>query len=227
MIRCHPIAGELTVILAGSLSVDPDTDQAVAALWAEAQAAQPQLFDGPILSVETFTETSLIVQRAHYRHVLAARRSPALADRLALRPLAVSGVLSCPDGFVAGRRAVTVTQGGGQWELAPSGGVEAPEDGSPPDPLGNLLREAWEELGLPPESLQAAKPLGLLEYLDSRVIDVVIPLHTALSAAEIQTRHRRDGTGEYSELRIAAAAALRREASAFIPESRAILHEWL
>ena len=182
------LTGPLALQDDGPLILAPDQERAVTRLWDQALLAKPEMFDGPIITVERIEIAKLIVRRAHYRHAVAARQ----ATEIALRPLAVSGLLSCPDGVVFGRRAAFVSQGAGQWELVPSGGAETL------DLKRQILLELEEEIGLASHQVTVGQPTALLIGKDC--VDAVIPLVTDLSADALAACHAARGSREYDRL---------------------------
>lgn len=222
MIKIHVVT-DLTLEVVGDLAPEPAVRAEIDALWAAAIIERPHLFDGPGLSVVSVDGGCLRVVRTSYRYVMAARRSPRLRQLLQMRTLAVSGVLTCPQGVVLGRRGPEVTQGPGSWELVPSGGVEPCRDGSAPDLRNQILKELGEEVGLGPDQVRVGKPLGMVEDTDSGVIDVVTPLSTDLPVARILEAHQTRGSSEYAELAIMAGPRIRN----LLPESKAIMETWL
>jgi 8-oxo-dGTP pyrophosphatase MutT (NUDIX family) len=219
MIECHRLTGLLTLTDAGPLVLPADLERKVKDLWAEALARNPALFDGPILLAAASGENGLILRQARYRHMLAARRDESVKIAIGGRPLAVSGLLSCRDGLLFGQRSAEVSQDPGHWELVPSGGVERP------DLAAQILKELEEEIGLTADQVTVGAPLGLIA--DEEVIDVVLPLTTALSAQAIDQIHAARGSGEYRRL---AASATPRDfigrQSHVVATSRAILEHF-
>jgi hypothetical protein len=202
VLQSWPLSGPLVLNRAPVLQVGGDVRTRVDAIWAAALVERPALFDGPILTVVEHRGRRLTLAGTTYRYAMAARRDPWVREALKLRPLAVSGLLFCPAGLVFGRRARDVEQGAGLWELAPSGGVEAPADGVP-DLADEILRELREEVGLWPEQVTVREPLGLIVDPESGTTDVVMPMTTEVSAATIETAHA-GASLEYTALRILA-----------------------
>jgi hypothetical protein len=166
----------------------------VDAEWVRALRRSPFLFDGPVLLADVIGENKLVLREANYRHVMALRADPALRRTLGLRPLAVSGVLSCREGVVLGQRGAEVSQDPGHWELVPSGGV------TEPDLEAQILAELHEEIGLGADQVRVGKPIGLI--LDEDVLDIVIPLGCDLAAADIMACHAARGSPEYARLTV-------------------------
>jgi len=142
--------------------------------------------------------------------------------------VAVSGLLECPDGIVFGRRAATVTQDAGLWELVPSGGL----DGSKFVPgeidfRGQILAELHEEVGIGLESISSVTPFCLVEGLESHVLDIGIAMMSPLAGAALVRMHGVAGSTEYEELcvvrRTELAEFTRREASNLAEVSAALI----
>lgn len=181
--------------------LSPEIDTQVDAVWRMVSRERPHLFDGPVMTVVSLDGDRIVLAHARYRQVLAAQSNSLLHQSLALRTLAVSGILSCADGFVFGRRGRHVTQSPGQWELVPSGTMEAPSDGSAPDFSRQILRELHEEIGLA-EGAVVRAPLGAIEDTEIGVIDVVLPIFTKASGSDVIAAHRKTASNEYIALHI-------------------------
>jgi len=210
MQKFHVLTGALTVSVAGGLTLSPDQERRIDVLWKEALQSNPAMFDGPILLVRAIDGENLSACRASYRHVVAMRRDPALRQALGgLRPLAVSGILSCPQGLVFGQRSAEVATAQGLWELVPSGGAESE------DLDRQILGELEEEIGLCPPQVRLGPPAGLVTT--PVLVDVILPIETELNADAIFESHARLGSPEYTRLR-----TLAPEAAATIPKGEMV-----
>jgi hypothetical protein len=121
-----PRADEIHAVI--SRDRPPPPTRAVEEEWARRLAANPRLYDGPLLAVQ------------HYDHEMACiscRRDGFM--RLAVQPavptgvrlLAVTALLSARDEMgrehvLLGRRSEQTRVFGGMWEIGPSGGVTPP-----------------------------------------------------------------------------------------------------
>jgi hypothetical protein len=209
MLEVHPFSSSTRISVSDTLAVlSPVQEDCVQRVWqAEFERREGKLFNGRLLGVVSVTPALVRTRMASYSHWLAQRAQPALFADATLRPLAVSGVLHCPQGFVFGLREQALTQDGGLWELVPSGGLDPDcvvQDGRA-DPLAQLMIELTEETGLEPSAIVQARPYCLLESRQSQVFDIGIELWTGLSAQEIVSRHDALQNREYSELRVVAA----------------------
>jgi hypothetical protein len=212
MLRVCPVGPqpEVTLIELGPLP-DAGVLQRVSAIWeAEIAATGKSPVNGPLISIASFTSQGLVGWIGEYRWFVAQRRQPSLFDTLRIRPLAVSGVLSCSDGVVFGRRASGVEMEGGLWELVPSGGVPAPARGGSVDLAGQLLAELEEEISIGRTAISAVpRAFVLVEDDESHVIDVGHTMRTLKSGAEIIAAFASRSTKEeYSELQVVAADRL-------------------
>lgn len=163
-------------------------------VWTESCQTAPHLHDDPIFMAHWSEPPLFRVSFESYKLVIAMRRIPGLAQELGIRPLAVTGILTCADGIVFGRRSMNVSQGPGLWDLAPSGGLTVRTDGLP-DPIGQIRSEMVEETGI--SEAEILDPVGWIEDRDAGVICFIVPLRCPYTIAEIRSFPRSE---EYSEL---------------------------
>lgn len=180
-------------------------------LWqAEQKENGKAIFNGRILSAVKISENSLHGCIVEYRQLIAQRARPELFDTLRVRPVAVSGLLTCPGGIVFGRRASMMTQDAGLWELVPSGGIDTSRisNTTEVDYLAQILTELHEETGINANCVSSVCPFCLVDDDVSHVIDVGIALNSSLSSGDILRLHREAATNEYDDLRIVHYSAL-------------------
>jgi len=215
----------------------PDaTETRVEEIWRAARACDGRLFNGVVFSADSVSAERIAGHWTEFRRVLAQMRRPDLATSLALRPLAVTGLLRCADGIVLGRREAGAAYLAGQWQSVPAGSVErrgqlphaaaerperpersAPIDNAPVDLAAQITAECEEELGLAASALRVGAPLIAFEHAESGVVDVGIGLSTALDFAAVEQGWRRHGNQEYDRLALATAART------VLPGTRALL----
>lgn len=169
------------------------------AIWAaEKRARGTKLYNGKVYSLVDQTSRLLTLVETDYRHFLAQRRALEIAGELKLRPVGVTGILTCRDGVVLGRRAGHLASDAGLWEPAPAGSLDRL------DPAAQLLEELAEELGLKSSQVTPPNVLGLVEDAESRVVDILYRLETALDAPAIEAARRASGSDEYQEIAVVA-----------------------
>ncbi len=191
-------------------TVSPDIEARVDEIWQrEKQLRSHELYNGRLFSIDHCDARTIVGWISEYRYFLAQRREPSLHAALKIKPLAVTGILSCPDGVLFGRRSDRSEMDAGCWELVPSGGVDDTAVGS----AGrvsierSILTELEEETGIGASELSAhSRAVALVEDPQSHVTDVGIMLATTSSAAQIQRRFAALEKREYSELEIVAPA---------------------
>ncbi|MBM3950862.1 MAG: NUDIX hydrolase [Rhodospirillales bacterium] len=230
MVTVHALSPNVEVI-AGSEApaLPPALEAEVTAIWNAERARRYGLVDGLIFSVERFSAARIEGRYVPYRRLVAQRADPTLFADLRVRPLAVSGVLTCKGGIVFGRRAADVADDPGRWELVPSGGV-SPDSAGPGrrvDLGRQICAELAEEVGLKSADVSSLKVICAVEDDETRVIDVGIAIMSPLISAEILARHGRNVSREYSELAVVSRRNLTEfvTARAVIPVSRALLEQ--
>ena len=214
MLNVHLLQSEPRVTLgAAAPTIGPDIEARVEEIWQrEKELRSHDLYNGRLFSVDHCNAKTIVGWISEYRYFLAQRREPSLHAALKIKPLAVTGILSCSDGVLFGRRSGRSEMDAGCWELVPSGGVDEAAVG----PAGQvslercMLIELEEETGIGASELSApSRAIALVEDPQSHVIDVGIMLATASSAAQIQHRFAALENREYSELEIVAPADVR------------------
>jgi hypothetical protein len=186
-------------------------------MWNAEQSRRGEaLFNGKILSA---MEGSIV----EYRHLIAQRANPELFHELNVRPVAVSGLSECGAGVLFGRRAKSVTEAAGLWELCPSGGLDVSEAvvGGDVDYRAQILIELREEIGVSADAASKVAPFGMVEDSVTHVIDIGIAISISMSPNEITTAHRNFATKEYEELTIVP----RKDLLAFIAKNHECITE--
>jgi hypothetical protein len=211
MLKVREFLPTSTVILvAGKVKLPESIDREVEELWQNEQKIRgPAVFNGSLLSAIEASSERILGRVVEYRLLIAQRARPELFEVLQVRPVAVSGLLECPDGIVFGRRAVTVTQDPGLWELVPSGGLDASRfTAGEINYCSQILEELSEELGVGLESISRVVPFCLVEDLESHVLDIGIGMMSPLAAAALVGNQQAAGSKEYEEVRVVSRADL-------------------
>ncbi|NQV82504.1 MAG: hypothetical protein HQ494_01675 [Rhodospirillales bacterium] len=193
------------IVTDGQCEITPELETRIQAIWdAEQDRRGDALFNGRMFSVQTMTAQRIEGFFVDYRLLIAQRLQPDLYDSLGVRPLAVSGLLSCPDGIVFGCRGAAMTQDANVWELAGSGGVDpsAVTDAGGIDLIARLYDEIGEEIGIGKDHLHDPEPFCLIEDPDSHVFEIAIAVTTPLDAAAITGKFLENRTEEYATLDI-------------------------
>jgi hypothetical protein len=152
-------------------------------LWELECARRPELTDGTILSVRGVSGGIVLVQPCPYRAFIARERDATMRHELGISAIGVSGVLmlTCDGilGVVAGRRAATVTEYAGAWELVPSGGLGPSLVGIDGlvDAVGGLFDELEEEADISRGAVAHVRHLGLVRDVAQDGYDVCFALH--------------------------------------------------
>jgi hypothetical protein len=175
----------------------------IARLWEEEQRRRSMpLVNGAILSALSVSPSVIVGRIAEYREYLAQKAHPQLYRVLRVRPVAVSGILQCPEGLVFGRRGADVTDATASWELVPSGGIDMSGRTSEfcADYIAQLAAELREEIGISIESCRALEPICAVEDETTHVLDIGIAMTTDLTLDRLREAHRTAESHEYKEL---------------------------
>ncbi|KAA0215049.1 MAG: NUDIX hydrolase [Leptolyngbya sp. PLA3] len=186
MIACQVLplganAGRLRVEIIESPALAPGLEAAVQERWTQMLTGNPRLFDGRTLSFHCFDErTAVITACVNPYRFLAVQPQV----RTGVTQLGVTGLLTCGQGaercVLLARRGRDTRLYSGRWELAPSGGVDAPPVGvcqlTLDDLREHLRREVEEELGLTIPWLDASA-LALCHDPAAPSVDVVFRIH--------------------------------------------------
>lgn len=219
--RIRPWTGAAITILDHSPSPDPAPHAEVDAEWSRRVAANPRLYDGPLLAVERIDDTAIICRRDSYKRLAV---QPAVAT--GVEQLSVTGILTRDEragaAVLLGRRAASTRIYGGLWELGPSGGVEPPPPGTTTltdaDLAAQLRREIAEEAG---PGLALGEPRAITICHDPAAHSHDIVFRCPILAAPPP----RPGNWEYDDVRwipLASLAAFERDHE-LIPPTRALL----
>ncbi len=219
----HEIHPQLRIRVTRSMpSLPAAVDARVEALWQAAirrvsLGGAGQLFNGQVFSADVITAREITGHMTEFRRIVAQMDSPSLEPELRVRPLAVCGVVLCPDGVVVGRRPSGAVYQAGMWQLPPAGSVDhhALRPDGEIDYGAQLLAELTEELGLEADCVSSPRLLCAVEHPGSRVTDLGISLTTAVPGPNVLTVHRTHGNGEYEPLLVVPVQKL----SSFVAEA--------
>lgn len=202
----------------------------VEAMWDSALRTPGAAFvDGELFSLSAAAGAELrgpLVGRfVKYRYYHAQRHDPSLSAELRIRPLAVTGVITCRDGVVIGQRLASAGKDAGLWEIVPAGGIEPCcllPDGRI-DPRVQLEKEMREEIGLGAADIAAVEPL--LAMVEGDVTDIVFRTTVARDRREIQAAFARLPAPEHAAIDVIEPASVRLHAPErrFSASARALL----
>jgi 8-oxo-dGTP pyrophosphatase MutT (NUDIX family) len=185
------------------VDIDPGSPAATSpeldARWEALTAGNPRLFNGRILAFlhADLASVRLRVCVDEYKRMAAQSR-----DGQRLTQFGVTGVLTAPDQaarpcVLLGRRSAATHIHPGRWELAPSGGVDAPRPGTTQLSIAQisaqLERELAEETGVTIDGL-APNPIALCHDPDAPSMDVIFRLELPAMPIKHKT------TWEYDQL---------------------------
>jgi 8-oxo-dGTP pyrophosphatase MutT (NUDIX family) len=170
----------------------------------EYQSRGHSIFDGPIFSVTSLTESCVTVIPASYKPFIAQVRIPDMFSKLKIQPLAITVVTTCADGFVFGQRSESVAVHSFKWEVGPSGTVDSEnaEPGSVLDVMAVARRELDEELALslPPDA--SLDVIAAFEDKDLHCFDLVMRADTGLGRQDVMNAFGQRSTAEYRDIAV-------------------------
>ncbi|MDI2111885.1 NUDIX hydrolase [Commensalibacter nepenthis] len=169
-------------------------------IWEEKKKYYPNLFNGRIFNVQALSKNLITGFWTEYKFVLAQTEKPELYSELAIRSLAVIGLIRCPQGFLIGKRAANSVYLPGYWQSPPAGTVESRDGNNDVILTQQLYAEANEELGLNTHHLINPKIISATEHTDTHIIDIGILLKTNLSFIQILELWKKNNNSEYDEL---------------------------
>jgi hypothetical protein len=202
--RVHAVAADVAVCAVRPMPTLPAAiEAAVEAVWQSEQARLGGvLFNGRVFSADVISPRLICGHWTEFRRSLAQMRRPELHPALGVRPLAVGGVITCPDGVVFGRRPDQAVYQAGEWQLPPAGSVDGGAERAEGrvDIAAMLLTELGEELGLTASQVSPPIPLAIVEHPATHVLDLGMAVHMPLRLAQILALHASGGNGEYDPL---------------------------
>jgi hypothetical protein len=205
--------------------------QRIDAIWDEEQRRRgATMTNGRIFSLGRRDGAEFAVWETQYKWWIAQRRDPTLFQTLAVRPLAVTGIVRLAEGLVFARRAESNTQDAGLWELPPSGGIDdtCRRPGGVIAADAQITTELNEELSVLPSAMTAPpRAIAVMEDDADHVVDIVFALQVNLSARELVAKFAAMTNREYTALRVIegrdAASVLAQEGGSLSPASAALL----
>ena len=206
MFNVTELSPNLTVVdSGGELNISSSVQKKITSNWElEKQKRDTDLFDGRIFNLTEITRETLTGFYIDYSVSLAQYCDPNLFDDLGVRPLAVSGFVSCEQGIVFGLRNENLTADAGMWELVASGGVDDSvrlDDGTV-DFREQFLDELCEEINLPSDAIREIAPMIMLEESQTHVCDIVIETNLSVGADILFPLFNECGRDEYVSIDI-------------------------
>ncbi len=156
----------------------------VDACWESAKRQGADLYDGSIFSVHTVTPQKIIGGFVPYRYYVAWRKRPEIRSKVPLKPLSISGITHSRDEVLIGKRSLHIHQYPGQYEFAPSGGVDKEsESNGLIDYTSLVLRELEEDTGIVSADVSRVQLFSLIEDLQEQSLELCfdIEIHGSFS----------------------------------------------
>lgn len=212
-------------------SADPQIDAA----WRELTAANPRLFDGPLLLVDRVEDDVIHARPGRYRTLATATMLGRTVRSLGVQGVVIGRDRAGQPHVLFGRRSDDTRIYGGRWENAPSGSLEPPRHNPPtlalPDFARALAAEGTEELGIDLADAEV-HIRALLDDATAQSLDLV--LHVALrgiidprGSACALADHRRWEYLDTAWVRIDDLRAWHRDSKPALSPPTAALMRWL
>jgi len=200
----HDVTPGVRVCVVRPMPPLPDwLDREIDTIWhSEQQRLDGALFNGQVFSADVISPRLICGHWTEFRRIVAQMRKPELHPALGIRPLAVGGIIICPDGVLFGRRPTRSVYQAGEWQLPPAGSVDANAARAQGrvDVAAMVLQELAEELGLSAAEVSPPIPVGVVEHPGSHVLDLGMAMRTRLSATTLIATQQAQGNGEYEPL---------------------------
>ena len=173
----------------------------IAARWSTLCAANPRLFDGPILTVLHFDPSlnTILARRGNYASLAVQPEVPT-----GTKLLSTTAVLTATDSLdrrfaLLGKRSRQTRIYGNMWELGPSGGLPVPpaaiEHLTAREVLAGLSDEVHEEVGI---TVNQGQIIAYTRDAIAHSDDIV--LHCDLGSLEEATQQVGPANWEYQEV---------------------------
>lgn len=169
-------------------------------LWVAKKRLYPNLFNGRVFTVTLIFPHQITGYWTEYRYVSAQMENKEFNEFLCLKPLAVTGLIFCDNGFILGKRNSNSVYLPNYWQCAPAGSVESRHEEKTVNLHEQLFVEAREELGLKKDFFSNSRILIATQHPEKGIIDIGIMLKTHLNFQQIYNYWQKKGNSEYDEL---------------------------
>lgn len=164
---------------------DNTINNLVDGLWQKAQVKNPHLHDDTICCLTAIGNKTIQACGIPYRYYYAQRLSKDLENKLAIKPLCVSGLLMLDNKIIFGRRSMTVTQYKDYWELVPSGSISQKYFANKRliDYKAQLIEELEEEIGFSCSATEL-EPFALIYDAGESTYDICCQINLKSQASK-------------------------------------------
>ena len=205
MLSVHPLSPSFQIRLSAPLSLSSQVEKRVDELWRAAlSSTNSRLFNGLIFSATSVGPDELRGRFVEYKYHIAQQMDIRLAPILRIAPVCLSGVLTCPEGILFGKRQDGLATRPGVWGLMPSGCLTPDTfsaDGSV-DYVKAFLYALKDELNIDAHFLSDLSHNALIaeHSIDGEGYSLVMNAQIALSSLAIKHRHLNANEDKYSEI---------------------------
>jgi len=207
MITAHPLPPSFQIRLTSPLTLSRQLEKRVNELWMAAlSSTNSRLFNGLIFSATSVSPEGILGRFVEYKYYIAQQMDARLTADLKIKPVCLSGVLTCFDGFVFGKRQDWFAIRPGSWGLMPSGCLTPDTfatDGSV-DYVKAFLYALKDDLNIEAHFLSDLSHNALIveDTAVGKGYSLVMNARIALSSLAIKRYHANANTDKYSEIAV-------------------------
>ena len=207
MISVHPLPPSFQIRLTSPLSLSRQLEKRINDLWMAAlSSTNSRLFNGLIFSATSAGPEGILGRFVEYKYYLAQQMDIRLLPVLNIKPVCLSGVLTCQDGLVFGKRQDWFATRPGIWGLTPSGCLTPDTfatDGSV-DYVKAFLYALKDDLNIEAHYLSDLSHNSLIveNSVGGKGYSLVMNAQIALSSLAIKRCHINAKEDKYSEIAV-------------------------
>ncbi len=177
-----------------------DINKKIEYIWNLKKRENPNLFNGRVFTVTNLSDIKITGFWTEYKFIVAQMKNHQFYQELNLQPLAITGLIRCPEGFILGKRNNHAIYMSNYWQTCPAGSIESRNQDNNINLIDQLFAELQEELGLDKTYFQQPILINATTHPETHIIDLGFSLKTNLSFENIRHHWIDKGNTEYDEL---------------------------